>query len=106
MDNNFDNMEDILKQIDIIKRRLRQMENELENTNVKGRDERSGITVIYNGKNEIIDIVVPDDKLEQNLKAGLIAALNNGLKNSTSLKTEKKQEILGEIDLPNIPGLF
>lgn len=103
-------MNNILGQIELVKQRLRKLQEELKSTTVVGEDENNLITAIVSGSGKVVDYRLNTKVMEAINQAKLIKALvestNNGLKKAKELEIAKKQEILGEFNVPNIPGLF
>jgi len=104
------NMNNLLGQIEIIKKRLAGIQEELKLMTVEGKDEDNLITAVVNGKGEVINYqlntgfmdVIKQEKL---IKA-LIEATNDGTGKARELESKKKEELLGEFNIPDIPGLF
>ena len=105
-----ENMNNILGKIDLIKQRLNNLQGELEEIMVKGTDDDKVVTTIVSGTGKIIDFQLNfelfDTINQQDLRKALIQASNNGLNQAKQLEITKKREIVGEINLPDIPGLF
>jgi DNA-binding protein YbaB len=101
-----DNMDNILNQITIIKKRLNQLENELSDITLRADDDNSIVSVVVNGKGNIIDYYLHDDEIKEETKDALIKATNRGLQKAKETRADKKQEIVGDVDIPDIPGLF
>ena len=101
-----DNMEDILNQITMIKARLNQLENELEEINLRADDDNCLVSVVVNGKGRIIDYNLHGEDIKEETKKALIVAVNRALEKAKQTRAEKKQEIVGDVNIPDIPGLF
>lgn len=103
-------MDNILGQIELVKQRLRKLQEKLKSTTVEGEDENNLITAIVSGSGMVIDYKLNTKVMEAINQAQLVKALvestNNGLKKAKELEIAKKQEILGEFNISNIPGLF
>ncbi|MTI61439.1 hypothetical protein GM661_16900 [Iocasia frigidifontis] len=104
------NMDDIMGQIAVIKQRMNQLQEELKKTKVNGSDDDKIITVIVSGSGQVIDYEFDLKKIEifdqEKLIKSLIEATNRGLTAARELEAKKKKEIVGTVDIPNIPGLF
>lgn len=103
-------MDDIIGQIAVIKQRMNQLQEELKKTRVKGSDDDNIITAIVSGSGQVIDYEFDLNKIEifdqKKLTKSLIEATNKGISAAKKLEAEKKKEIVGSVDIPNIPGLF
>ena len=104
MENNIDN---VLEEIEKIKNGLKESEKDLKEIKIEATDSRELIKTEFNGKGELLNIsFLSSDISAEELKPILIESVNNGLEKVKELKTERKQKVLGNIELPDIPGLF
>ena len=102
-----DNINDILNQIETIKEKMNRLQEELTNIQVYGEDENSLVRAISNGKGKILDYEFSEKgEIDTKKKKALIEATNNCIKKAKELEAEKKQEIVGNVNIPDIPGLF
>lgn len=99
-------MENILNQITMIKKRLNQLENELSEINLRADDENGLVSVVANGKGKITDLYFHDEEISEESKNALIKAVNRAQEKAQQTRADKKQEIVGDVDIPDIPGLF
>ena len=99
-------MENILNQITMIKKRLNQLENELSEINLRADDENGLVSVVTNGKGKITDLYFHDEEISEESKNALIKAVNRAQEKAQQTRADKKQEIVGDVDIPDIPGLF
>ncbi len=102
-----EDIDDVLGQVEKIKKGLEKLQKNLKTMEVKGKDESENITAIVSGKGKIIDykFAINVNTLNNEIKDALVEATNEGLEKAKKLESEKKQEIIGDIDIPDIPGL-
>lgn len=101
-----EDMDNILNQIERIQRELRELQNKLKDMEVKGTEKNGLVTTIVNGKGKIIDFDFNNGIIDQKFKEALLESINNGLEKAKQLEIEKKREIIGDVDMPDIPGLI
>lgn len=103
-------MDNILGQIDIIKNKMSQLDQELKNTTIEGSDNEGIFTVIVNGKGKVLDLKFNFNAITAYSQDGIVSAwvdaVNTGLEKARELEKQKRMEIVGDVNLPNIPGLF
>ncbi|HHU91845.1 MAG TPA: YbaB/EbfC family nucleoid-associated protein [Halanaerobiaceae bacterium] len=100
----------IITQINNIKNGLAALEKELEEITVEGSDSQGMITAIVNGKGIVQNYLFNPGQIssikKDNLIQALIEASNQALTKARELAASKKKEILAEVNIPDIPGLF
>ncbi len=101
-----EDMEDIIGRIKRIKEELIKLQQNLKKMYVYGEEDKNMVKVKVNGKGKIIDIEFFTKNINNNFKKAIIKATNNGLQKADKLEQNKKQEIIGDVDIPDIPGLF
>ncbi|MFW5976755.1 MAG: YbaB/EbfC family nucleoid-associated protein [Bacillota bacterium] len=101
-----EDMDNILNKIEQIKKELDNLYSNLEEIKVSGKEKNGLVKTIVNGKGEIIDFEFENGLVDKEFKDAIIESINNGLEKSRELKKEKKQKIIGEVDIPDIPGIF
>ena len=103
-------MNDIITKINNIKKGMAALEKELEQITVEGSDSQGIITAISDGKGVIKDYRFNPGQInsikKDNLIQAVVEATNNTLKKARELEGSKKKEIVGDINIPDIPGLF
>ena len=103
-------MNNIVEQITDIKARLLKLEKELKDITVKGTDSNNLITSIVSGDGIILDyqfnLIDMGGLNKDSLVKAVVEATNNGLKAAKELEVSRKKEIVGQVNLPDIPGLF
>lgn len=103
---NLGNMMDVIKRV---QDNVATIQSDLKNERVSAS---SGdvVTVTVNGQQDVIAIelnakyLAPENQLL--LQDLLAAALNNALANSRQLNQSAMSKLAGDLNLPNIPGLF
>ena len=101
-----DDMDNILNQITMIKKRLNQLENELSEIDLRADDDNGLVSIVVNGKGQMVDIHFHDEEISKESKNALIEAVNRGQEKAQQTRADKKQEIVGDVNIPDIPGLF
>ena len=101
-----ENMGDILNKIEQIKRELNDLHSQLENMTVYGKEKHGLVRTVVNGKGKIVDFEFDNGLVDIEFKEAIITSINDGLKKAQQLEKEKKQEIIGDVDIPDIPGIF
>ena len=100
----------ILEKIEIIKRRLEELQEELKEIKIEGSNEDNTITAVVSGKGRILDYQLKLGQIgalnKNTLIKAVVDASNNALKAAKQLEATKKKEIIGDINIPDIPGLF
>lgn len=103
---NLGNMMDVIKRV---QDNVATIQSDLKSERVSAS---SGdvVTVTVNGQQDVISIelnakyLAPENQLL--LQDLLAAALNNALANSRQLNQSAMSKLAGDLNLPNIPGLF
>lgn len=103
-----EDMDNILNKIESIKKELDNLNSNLESMKVYGEENRKLVKTVVNGKGKVVDFEFENGLVDKEFKEALIASINDGLEKAKKLEKEKKQEIIGDVDvdLPNIPGIF
>ena len=107
---NIPNMNALLKQAQKIQSRITKLQEELEQRTVEASAGGGMVTVVVNGKQEVLSIkidpeVVNPDDIEM-LQDLIIAAVNEGLTRAKEMINEEMGKITQGLGLPNMPGLF
>lgn len=103
-------MDNILGKIEDIKNKLAQIEEELKNSSVEGTDQNNFVTTTVNGKGEVKDYNFTFELItslsRDEFVLAIVQATNNALKKAKKLEAKKKKEIVGDVNIPDMPGLF
>lgn len=100
------NMDDIMDRIEKIKKGLEESEEDLKDLVLEGTDSGDMVTAIFSGKGQLKEIKAAENTPAKEIKPHLIEAINDGIKKVNALKAERKKSLLGDIEIPDIPGLF
>lgn len=106
----FMDMNNIVEQIALIKEKLSKLQEELSAMTVEGTDSKNIITAILDGKGKVLDYKFNVSEMiglnQNNLVEAVVEATNNALKSAKELEASKKKEIVGDVNIPDMPGLF
>jgi DNA-binding YbaB/EbfC family protein len=101
------NMNNIMKQAKKIQERIAKIQEELETKTVEASAGGGMVSVVINGKNELLslkiekEVVNPDDvDMLQDL---IMAAVNEGMRKSQEMVQSEMAKVTGGF---NIPGMF
>jgi len=107
------NFKNLMKQAQELQKKVKKMQEELENKIVEATSGGGMITVTANGRQEILSIkiepeVVNPDDVEM-LEDLILAAVNEAKRKSEELAQEEMKKITGGMNIPgignmNIPG--
>lgn len=104
------NIDNVMEQIAYIKDKMNNLQQELESLTVKGQDKEGIITAVLTGSGQVIDYEFKADQMEvynlAEIKEALVTATNDGLKKAAQIQREKRKAIVGNLNIPDIPGLF
>jgi DNA-binding YbaB/EbfC family protein len=104
------NMGQIMKQAQQFQAKMAKMQEELGERTVEASSGGGMVTVLVNGRQEVISIAIdpevidPDDK--EMLQDLIMAAVNDGLSRAKTMINEEMGKLTKGLNLPNIPGLF
>jgi DNA-binding YbaB/EbfC family protein len=104
------NMGNLLKQAQQFQAKLAKLQEELGSKTVEASSGGGMVTVIANGRQEIVSIKVdpevidPGDK--EMLQDLILAAVNDALSRAKSMVNEEMGKLTHGLNLPQIPGLF
>ncbi len=101
-----DDMDGIINKINEIKNNLDNLENNLKEIKLFAEDKDSIVKITLNGKGKILNYEFSQSSINDKVKEALISATNIGLEKAKKLESEKKKNSIGNIELPDIPGLF
>lgn len=102
-------MKDAMKQVKKMQEMMEQKQQELANKRVEAAAGGGMVKVVANGKEEIVDIqiakeVVNPDDVEM-LEDLILAAIKEAQAKSKELAQREMAGLMGQLGLPNIPGL-
>jgi len=101
------NMGDLMKQAQQFQQKLSQIQEELGQKTVTGSAGGGMVTVIMNGRSELVDVAIEQEAVAQGdiqmLQDLVRAAVNDALVKSKQLSKSELGQLTGGM---NIPGLF
>jgi DNA-binding YbaB/EbfC family protein len=104
------NMGNLLKQAQQFQAKLAKLQEELAGRTVEASAGGGMVTVVADGKQQIVSIKIdrevidPDDK--EMLQDLILAAVNDALSRAKAMVNEEMSKLTHGINLPKIPGLF
>jgi DNA-binding YbaB/EbfC family protein len=102
-------MGNLLKQAQKLQSKISKLQEELGDRTMEASSGGGMVTVVVNGRQEIIsiridpEVIDPDDP--EMLQDLIMAAVNDGLATAKKMVTEEMGKLTGGLNLPNIPGL-
>jgi len=104
------NMGNLLKQAQQFQAKMAKLQEELGERTVEASAGGGMVTVVANGKQEILSVTIdrevidPDDK--EMLQDLIMAAVNDAMNKAKSMMQEEMGKLTHGLNLPNIPGLL
>ena len=99
-------MDNIMNRIEEIKKELNNLQEKLKTEKVYGKEKHGLVRTVVNGKGKILDFEFDNWVVDKKFKEAIIDSVNDALEKAEKLEKEKKQKIVGNIDVPDVPGLF
>jgi DNA-binding YbaB/EbfC family protein len=104
------NLGNLMKQAQQFQAKFAKLQEELSEKTVEGTAGGGMVTVVANGRQEILSVkiereVVDPEDIEM-LQDLILAAVNDGLTKAKNMMNEEMGKITQGLNLPNIPGLF
>ncbi len=100
----------IMKQAQRMQAKMMKVQEELAGKTVEASSGGGMVTVVVNGKNEVVkiniekEVVSPDDiEMLQDL---VLAAVNEGIRKSQEMAQEEMSKVSKGLNIPGMPGLF
>ena len=103
------NMGNLLKQAQQFQTKIAKLQEELEDRTVEASAGGGMVTVVVNGRQELLsiniepEVINSDDK--EMLQDLIQAAINDGLSKAKEMVNEEMGKLTRGLNLPNIPGL-
>ena len=103
------NMGNLLKQAQQFQTKMAKLQEELGDRTVEASAGGGMVTVVVNGRQEIIsinidpEVINPDDR--EMLQDLILAAVNDGVTKAKDMMNEEMGKLTSGLNLPNIPGL-
>ncbi len=104
------NMGNLLKQAQQFQTKMAKLQEELGDRTVEASAGGGMVTVVVNGRQEIIsisidpEVISPDD--QEMLQDLIMAAVNDGVSKAKDMVNEEMGKLTSGLNLPNIPGLI
>jgi DNA-binding YbaB/EbfC family protein len=102
-------MGNLLKQAQQFQTKMAKLQEELGDRTVEASAGGGMITVVVNGRQEIIsinidpEVINPDD--QEMLQDLILAAVNDGVTKAKDMMNEEMGKLTSGLNLPNLPGL-
>ena len=101
------NMNNLMKQAQKLQKQMETMQSELKNKEFSATAGGGAVTVLVNGKKEIVDIKIKPEVVDpedvEMLQDLILAACNEALKNAEQETASEMKKLTGGL---NIPGMF
>ncbi len=102
-------MKEAMKQVKKMQELMEQKQQELANLRIEASSGGGMVKVIANGREEIVDIEISKEVVDPNdvdmLEDLILAAIKEAQAKSKELAQREMASIMGQLGLPNIPGL-
>ena len=103
------NMGNLLKQAQQFQTKIAKLQEELEDRTVEASAGGGMVTVVVNGRQELISINIEPEVInsddQEMLQDLILAAVNDGLSKAKDMVNEEMGKLTKGLNLPNIPGL-
>lgn len=103
------NMGNLLKQAQQFQTKIAKLQEELEDRTVEASAGGGMVTVVVNGRQELVSITIEPEVINSDDKEMLQdliqAAVNDGLSKAKEMVNEEMGKLTKGLNLPNIPGL-
>ncbi len=104
------NMGNLLKQAQQFQSKLAKLQEELAGRTVEATSGGGMVTVVANGKQEVVSIKIEAEVIDPNDKEMLqdliLAAVNDALGRAKAMVNEEMGKLTQGLNLPHIPGLM
>jgi DNA-binding YbaB/EbfC family protein len=102
-------MGNLLKQAQQFQTKIAKLQEELEDRTVEASAGGGMVTVVVNGRQELVSITIEPEVINSDDKEMLqdliLAAINDGLSKAKEMMNEEMGKLTRGLNLPNIPGL-
>jgi DNA-binding YbaB/EbfC family protein len=103
-------MGNLLKQAQQFQTKIAKLQEELEDRTVETSAGGGMVTVVVNGRQELVSITIEPEVINSDDKEMLqdliLAAINDGLSKAKEMVNEEMGKLTKGLNLPNIPGLL
>ncbi|MBW1998872.1 MAG: YbaB/EbfC family nucleoid-associated protein [Deltaproteobacteria bacterium] len=104
------NMGNIVKQAQQFQAKMAKLQEELEDKTVESSAGGGMVTVVVNGRQELVSINIDPEVVDpgdtEMLEDLIMAAVNDGLAKAKNMVNEEMKKLTQGLNLPGIPGLF
>jgi nucleoid-associated protein EbfC len=104
------NMGNLLKQAQQFQARMAKLQEELGEKTVEASSGGGMVTVVVNGKQELLSVKIDPEVIDRDEKEMLqdliVAAINDALNKARNMVQEETKKLTMGLNLPNIPGLM
>ena len=104
------NMGNLLKQAQQFQAKLAKLQEELAGRTVEATSGGGMVSVVANGRQEVISIKIDPEVIDREDKEMLqdliLAAVNDALSRAKAMMNEEMGKLTHGLNLPNIPGLM
>ena len=103
------NMSNLMKQAQELQSKMAKLQEELENKTLEASAGGGMVTVVVNGRQEILSIKIDPEVVDpedvEMLQDLILAAVNDGLARAKDMVNQEMGSLTKGLNLPNIPGL-
>jgi hypothetical protein len=96
----------MMKQVQVMQAKMEQMQAELEAEEVEGSSGGGMVTVIANGKQDVISITIDPEVVDKDdvemLQDLIVAAINQARQKAQELQTERMSSLTGGLSIPGL----
>jgi DNA-binding YbaB/EbfC family protein len=107
---NIPNMGNLLKQAQQFQSKMAKLQEELAERTVEASSGGGMVTVVANGRQEILSITIDPEVVDRDdiemLQDLILAAVNDALARAKSMLNEEMGKLTQGLNLPNIPGFM
>jgi DNA-binding YbaB/EbfC family protein len=107
---NIPNMGNLLKQAQQFQSKMAKLQEELAERTVEASSGGGMVTVVANGRQEILSITIDPEVVDRDdiemLQDLILAAVNDALARAKSMVNEEMGKLTQGLNLPNIPGFM
>jgi len=104
------NMGNLMKQAQQFQAKMAKMQEELGEKTIEASAGGGMVTVVANGRQEIISISIETEVIDpedaEMLQDLILAAVNDALSRAKNMMNEEMGKLTQGLNLPNVPGLF
>lgn len=95
-------MFDKAKNLYKLQKQAREIKGQLKNTHIEA--EQEGVTVVINGEQEVMSILISDEALinKKRLEENILKCFNKAIKKSQQIGAELMKGVMGDLNLPGM----